>query len=158
MKRSCCFGNWMHLHCIGSLHKVYRCSHSEKKSFRFTLQHSSVLSNSQGAVVPKTDGIKTDPSSNLLELSVLQSSYFSRCQEGASPDDVTVAAGSWAVSPPPAHTSRSFTLNAMLSPQIPGQFRSGFCHREIRLKYQVLRAYQNLRLQVKVEDSYSSTS
>ena len=78
---------------------------------------------------------------NLLELNVLQSSYFSRSREGASPDHVTVAGGSRAVSPPPAHTPHPFTLSAMLSPWLPGQFRSGFCHREIRLKYQVLRAY-----------------
>ena len=95
---------------------------------------------------------------NLLELSVLQCSYFSRCQEGASPDDVTLAAGLWAVPPPPAHIPHPFILNAVLSPRLPGQFRSGFCHWEIKLKYQVFRAYWSLRLHVKVENPSSSTS
>lgn len=65
---------------------------------------------------------------NLSELSILQSSYFSRCQEGASPEYVTVAGGLRAVSPPPAHTPHPFTLSAILSPWLPGQFRSGFWH------------------------------
>lgn len=117
----------MYLHCIWSLHKVYRCSQAVGKKKLQTHSLAQLSSITQlGAVVPKTDGVKHILPPNLLELECIAKFIIFQmlgrcltrwCNRGSR------LKGS--VPSPSTHT-RSFPLNAMLSTRIPGQFRSGF--------------------------------